>query len=433
MNVVLVPGFLSPRSTLLNYWGTAFDVSTTALVVAVSPSGVASLHDRCCEIFAELTGTQVNYGTAHAKEHHHHQYGRSYTRPLLPNWSAENPIHFVGHSYGGPTARYFQHLCTIGFFGPQFNAHCVQSITTINAPHNGAMAVYALGQQHDTCTHLEQQPQPVATRSKHVATLSIGWCLGMYVHVHQYLSNHCSLINGVFDFGMAHWPSTSSFSRTCAAVFKKSDMFEQRDSANHDMSVHAAHAINANMATDPSTYYISVVGSALAASNNTNTDTADDHDVKAPHGVCSNVDDDRTSWGETILCVCGSIFMVLLKLFTLWNYASIQKSVTETTIKEWQDTGSDGLVTVKSQMFPLVDATGNTPNHSVVNSLQEMRALIRPGCWFVHHVHEHHLGIVPFPKSKMAQRHFFSTLFTLLETLPNNTKKLPTHFDRQRQ
>lgn len=428
MNVVLVPGFLSPRSKILDYWGTAFDVSTTALVVAVSPSGVASLHDRCCEMFAELTGTQVDYGTAHAKEHHHNKKGRIYTRPLLPNWSAENPIHFVGHSYGGPTARYFQHLCSIGFFGPQYNAHFVQSITTINAPHNGALAVYALGQQHampsDTCSHPKQ---PVATRSTHVATLSIGWFLGMYVHVHQYLSNHCSLINGVFDFGMAHWPSTSSLSSTCAAVFKKSDMFEQKDSANHDMSVHAAHAINANMATNSSTYYISVVGSALAP-NNTNTGAADDHDVKAPNEVCFNVDDDRTSWGETTLCVFGSIFMVLLKLFTLWNYASIKKSVSETTIQEWQNTGSDGLVTVKSQMFPLIDSTGNTPNHSVVNSLQELRALIRPGCWFVHHVHEHHLGIVPFPKSKTAQRHFFSTLFTLLQTLPpRSSTKPPTN------
>ena len=85
---------------------------------------------------------------------------------------------------------------------------------------------------------------------------------------------------------------------------------------------------------------------------------------------------------------------------------------------------SDGLV---------IDSTGNTPNHSVVNSLQELRASIRPGCWFVHHVHEHHLGIVPFPKSKTAQRHFFSTLFTLLQTLPPRSSTKPPTIDRQRE
>ena len=64
--------------------------------------------DRACEIYAQLTGTRVDYGIAHSKEHGHARFGVDYSNnPLIPNfeWNATNKINLIGHSFGGPTIR----------------------------------------------------------------------------------------------------------------------------------------------------------------------------------------------------------------------------------------------------------------------------------------------------------------------------------------
>ena len=60
--VVLVSGFLGPRGAKA-YWGTAHDISE-ARVLQVDPSPVGSLHDRACEIFYQLKGGVVDYGSS---------------------------------------------------------------------------------------------------------------------------------------------------------------------------------------------------------------------------------------------------------------------------------------------------------------------------------------------------------------------------------
>jgi hypothetical protein len=69
-------------------------------ILYVYPSPVGSLHDRVCEIFYELVGGRVFYGTEHSKFHGHDEYGREEKNPKHPNWNEMNPIYLVGHSYG---------------------------------------------------------------------------------------------------------------------------------------------------------------------------------------------------------------------------------------------------------------------------------------------------------------------------------------------
>ena len=128
--MVLIPGFLAPRydaqcgtvdpsSLSARYWGTAGIVAKEhgLRVVPVAPSGVGSLHDRACEIFYQLVGGTVDYGEEHSREHGHARFGRTYAKGLHPDWSVANPVHLVGHSYGGPTARALRHLLANDFFG----------------------------------------------------------------------------------------------------------------------------------------------------------------------------------------------------------------------------------------------------------------------------------------------------------------------------
>ena len=74
----------------------------------------SSAWDRACELYAQLTGTWVDYGKVHSRQRGHKQFGRNYEKPMIENWSAENKIHLIGHSFGGTTIRMLAHLLTHG-------------------------------------------------------------------------------------------------------------------------------------------------------------------------------------------------------------------------------------------------------------------------------------------------------------------------------
>ena len=75
-----------------------------------------SAWDRACELYAQLTGTVVDYGKAHSEEHNHDRYGYDYSERCLMGsaWDCETPLNFVGHSFGGPTVRLFASLLAYG-------------------------------------------------------------------------------------------------------------------------------------------------------------------------------------------------------------------------------------------------------------------------------------------------------------------------------
>lgn len=80
---------------------------------SVDPYG--STWDRTCELYAQLTGTVVDYGAAHSEKYGHDRYGEDYTcKPLIPAWSAEDKINLFGHSFGGTTIRYLAELMANG-------------------------------------------------------------------------------------------------------------------------------------------------------------------------------------------------------------------------------------------------------------------------------------------------------------------------------
>ena len=103
------------------YWGlsTGDDIETfnkggyTAAAATVDPVG--SAWDRACELYAQLTGTVVDYGKAHSEKYEHERYGEDFTgRALIEKWDAENKINIVSHSFGGPTCALFASILEYG-------------------------------------------------------------------------------------------------------------------------------------------------------------------------------------------------------------------------------------------------------------------------------------------------------------------------------
>jgi len=69
---------------------------------------------RACQIFFELKGGTVCYGEEHSRSHGHACHGETYEVGSLPDWGVDNPVHLIGHSFGGQTARVLQHLIASG-------------------------------------------------------------------------------------------------------------------------------------------------------------------------------------------------------------------------------------------------------------------------------------------------------------------------------
>ncbi|MCR5311032.1 MAG: hypothetical protein K6E32_06420 [Lachnospiraceae bacterium] len=119
---------------------------------SVDPTG--SAWDRACELYAQLTGTKVDYGKAHSLKAGHDRFGEDFTgRALLKDFDSSRTV-FIGHSFGGATVRLFSEILRNGSaeereatgaedLSPFFkggNGDNLLGVVTLAAPTNGTTA-----------------------------------------------------------------------------------------------------------------------------------------------------------------------------------------------------------------------------------------------------------------------------------------------------
>ena len=155
--VVFVHGFMGwgpDEMGPYNYWGGKYEMikefEKNGHKIFISNVGpISSNWDRAVELYYQIKGGQVDYGKGHSDT-----YGlirkpknKKY-KGLYPEWSLDNPVHIIGHSMGGQTARMLDYLLinsisdTTGkkessrLLGNE-QVGLIKSITTISTPHNG--------------------------------------------------------------------------------------------------------------------------------------------------------------------------------------------------------------------------------------------------------------------------------------------------------
>ena len=278
-------------NSVVPYWGmTAGDMMSylegngyKAAVASIGP--ISSAWDRCCELFAQLSGTRVDYGQAHSEkcsdqyeqlgyELEHQRYGRDYTgRPLIENWGPiyengkltgwyDNKVNLVGHSFGGPTSLEFLQLLAEGdeaerqwgkeqaklhggdwhdyvsplFWGDYDGEYLVNSVTTLAGVLNGTTFISACDDETAFLTDM---------------CVLLGNALGM------------TDIGALYDFQLEQFGLTKTPGSDMKAEFsklKRSGFIDGDDQAWYDLSIAGCNELKQGWATYDNVYYFSYAG-----------------------------------------------------------------------------------------------------------------------------------------------------------------------------
>jgi len=163
-------------------------------------------------------------------------------KPLYPEWSAEHPVHLMGHSMGGQTARMLQYLLTQKISESeqtdnleesellgQSHLNWVRSITSISTPHNG-------------------------TTLANVVSKTIPFV--------QYFVGLAGVVGTRFyDFDLEQWRFSRGKNESWAGYVKRMrthDAWATKNISAWDLSIVGAQELNSFLLADPDVYYFSI-------------------------------------------------------------------------------------------------------------------------------------------------------------------------------
>ncbi|KAJ7675395.1 alpha/beta-hydrolase [Mycena rosella] len=389
--LVIVQGFLGTGSWL---WGNFEQYlnhgrsSSPRRTIFVSVGPVSSLHDRACELYYDLVGGTVDYGEEHSATHNHARYGRTITLGQYPEWSPGLPLHFLGHSIGGPTIIKLQDLIKQGHFGASAHPKMIFSVNAVSAPFRGTQAVYVLGERADSAPA--------------VHPLSFGALVGKGVHILSFIS---PLLPRALDLHADCRSLTYrdiSFSSLLKQLWK-SDWAESRDATPFDVTFQAAdeRESNAEGDVDPETFYQS---HAVRMTRPQHLEKVEAHIPSMRH-------------------VTSPLMYILSRRLGAFDYSTLQPPPSffrphnseESSMGEeyW---ANDGVVPLFSQWHPLpcrrtrCRHVGTVVAKSTDKDDRFHEGAPRPGIWYVNQEDATHMSIIPLWTGTSQQQQFWMKL-----------------------
>ncbi len=249
----------------MNFEGLKMSFGDTNIVDILNENGLevyeasvgpfSSAWDRACELYAQLTGTVVDYGEAHSKAHNHDRYGYSYEGKALmgENWDLETPINIMGHSFGGPTVRLFASLMYYGCAeevaatgdetSPLFTGghDVIHSCTTFSSPNDGT---------------------PIADFLVELKLISLIAFAGNLLGV--LFGDEISMWH--LRFGHFGLTAKEGEERASLSISNIVNFYNANDNCGYDMTIDGAKVLNEKIKIVPTTYYYSYT--AIATEEN---------------------------------------------------------------------------------------------------------------------------------------------------------------------
>ena len=348
-------------------------------VHAPSVGPVSSTWDRACELYAQLTGTRVDYGEAHSAAHNHERFGREYSEPLVAQWGEKInggqrvKINLIGHSFGGATVRLLSSLlehgseeektATEGEISPLFEGgkgDWVYSVTALCAPHNGSSLTEVL----DSVGGL--------VGIKDTTDMLTTLCFGV--------AGLTANTDGIYDFKLEHFGITDTDFNSAIDALTNSG----NDHAVYDLTPDGASELNKTIKVNPNAYYFSYSYST----------------TKAGSFLRGQVPNSST---------LPILYPFALAMGSFKGTTDGGISIDET----WQE--NDGLVSVVSARYPFGDEFVEMPLKS---SQSEEEFEIQRGIWNVAPTKEgDHGKVIGLNSGEEVPKTFFTELFTMVDEL----------------
>ncbi len=246
--VILVHGLLGfgPKELgPFEYWKNALKVPSPLLRHEASVGPLSSVHDRACELAAQIKGTQVDYGKEHAETEGHERLGRDYTgKAFVEDWSADQPVHMVGHGMGAATIRCLEDLLEKDYWGWSSDHTWISSVTSISGSLNGSTVIYLFGVDDDAGLIQGFVPSELM-RLFEIFTAATG-----------------GLFESIYDLDLDHWNFTRLEGETLPDFITRvsdSKFLWGKDNGFYSMSLQGAYEANGEWKTYPDTHYFSYV------------------------------------------------------------------------------------------------------------------------------------------------------------------------------
>ena len=250
--IVLIHGFMGwgpEEMGNYSYWGGKSNyikdlADDEHKIMAVSVGPISSNWDRAIEAFYQIKGGQVDYGSSHSEKNKiiRMPNEKNYVG-LYPQWSEENPVHIIGHSMGGQTARMLNYLLTqeinnnngekeeSALLGKS-HLGWIKSITTISTPHDG-------------------------TTLSHIITSTIPYV--------QYFAGIAGLFgNNYFHFDLEQFGIKKQKNETWLNFItglKDNSIINTKNFSAYDLSLAGAKDFNGYSQASPDVYYFSFITS----------------------------------------------------------------------------------------------------------------------------------------------------------------------------
>ena len=336
----------------------------------------SSAWDRACELYAQLTGTWVDYGKVHSEKRGHKQFGRNYEKPMIENWGPEKKIHLIGHSFGGTTIRMLVHLLTYGApeeveasgnnVSPLFKGgkgDWVYSLTAICSPLNGTAA-------HDTVERYRLKNFLRYGTYLYTGGLGRSPLNGKLVDFH------------LEQFGLTNTPGKKDSDSFLEAVKR---INASDDHVEYDMGPEGSKAINDRIRITPEVYYFSYPYNSVKA----------------------------TKSGKTHL-----------PSYTKFPFLSFTSAIMTSDMKRHADEGEN---IEKIYNDGLVDTFSATHPHTEPYCLWEDVTALRPGVWNVMPITQgdHGTAIGLFESKEVTSKFYDDLIGVLADAEACQTPKVP--------
>jgi len=257
--IILIHGFMGWGQDEMgeyNYWGGKNDYikileekGHTIYQVSVGP--VSSNWERAIEVYYQIKGGQVDYGKKHSDKYNIIQKPENKVYDgLYPKWDSSNPVHLIGHSMGGQTARMLQYLLNHEIYEDDedhfeksillgsSSKNLILSITSISTPHNGT-----------TLANIVKKTIPFI----------------------QYFVGLAGVIGtNFYNFDLEQW----GFKRRSEESWpdyiyrmRTHDAWKTKNISSWDLSLSGADELNTSIEISPDIYYFSIITSTTKKKN----------------------------------------------------------------------------------------------------------------------------------------------------------------------